>query len=370
MAQLDALPRELAHWTAASTSQYTHTHTQYTPTSTSHSHSQYAPPPHHGGHNHTPMTPPHTDAVEPRRLAPGWGVAQTHLQTQSYTGGAGHRGQLLTPPDDTPPLSEPQSNGYYVPPPQSSSALTSTSTSSTATLPSSSTTTSSSSSTAVPAPAAPTEETEEPLAWAASWLPLSGRGRESAALVAEKTCEMICYLWFAPSVPGATASSTASNSNSTSSGGASSGEGNKDGKENGGGRTTPSPLQLAASPTFVSFTQKLLETTQVSQSVIILALHYIHRLRLRNLATPAQPGSEFRVAVAGLMMGNKYLDDNTYTNATWAAVSLIPLAQINTMEREFLVGCDYSLFVSQKTYEDWGRLLKGLVGARARAAGR
>jgi hypothetical protein len=96
----------------------------------------------------------------------------------------------------------------------------------------------------------------------------------------------------------------------------------------------------------VSFTQKLLETTQVglsfllslpllllahssspfppfylhdsygsltlpqvSQSVIVLALHYIHRLRQRNAGTPAQPGSEFRVAVAGLMMANKFLDE-------------------------------------------------------------
>ncbi|KAJ7362966.1 cyclin-domain-containing protein, partial [Mycena albidolilacea] len=162
---------------------------------------------------------------------------------------------------------------------------------------------------------------------------------------------MICYLWFA----GAGGAAASSSNNATS------------GMKEESGRATPSALQLTASPTFVSFTQKLLETTQLSQSVIVLALHYIHRLRARNAATPAQPGSEFRVAVAGLMMANKFLDDNTYTNATWAAVSLIPLAQINTMEREFLVGCDYNLYVSQGVYEDWGRLLRGLVGARARA---
>nr|GAT48370.1 predicted protein [Mycena chlorophos] len=43
------------------------------------------------------------------------------------------------------------------------------------------------------------------------------------------------------------------------------------------------------------------------------------------------------------MMANKFLDDNIYTNATWASVSSIPLAQINTMEREFLSGCNYAL---------------------------
>ncbi|KAJ7691400.1 hypothetical protein B0H16DRAFT_1752332 [Mycena metata] len=34
---------------------------------------------------------------------------------------------------------------------------------------------------------------------------------------------------------------------------------------------------------------------------------------------------------------SSYLQHLQYTDATWAAVSLVPLAQINTMEREFLV---------------------------------
>ncbi|KAJ7204579.1 hypothetical protein C8J57DRAFT_382812 [Mycena rebaudengoi] len=103
-----------------------------------------------------------------------------------------------------------------------------------------------------------------------------------------------------------------------------------------------------------------------------LALHYIHRLRERNSGVAAhgdsvaQQGSEFRVAVAGLMMANKFLDDNTYTNATWASISLIPLPEINInrMEREFLAGIGYALFVSERVYGDWLRLLKRLVNAR------
>ncbi len=55
--------------------------------------------------------------------------------------------------------------------------------------------------------------------------------------------------------------------------------------------------------------QKLLETTQVSHSVIVLSLHYIYRLKDRNNGTPAQAGSEFRIAVAALMMANKFLDE-------------------------------------------------------------
>ena len=113
-----------------------------------------------------------------------------------------------------------------------------------------------------------------------------------AHFLAEKTCEMICYLWFSTSSPEQAYPSPNHSppclrpSNSST-----------------------STLQLIATPNFVQFMQKLLETTQVSQSVIVLSLHYIYRLKERNRFTPAQPGSEFRIAVAGLMMANKFLDE-------------------------------------------------------------
>ncbi|PSR93881.1 hypothetical protein PHLCEN_2v4599 [Hermanssonia centrifuga] len=83
-------------------------------------------------------------------------------------------------------------------------------------------------------------------------------------------------------------------------------------------------LQFAVSPDFVRFMQKVLETTQVSQSVIVLSSHwqYIYRLKERNRSTNGNlAGSEFRVAVAAPMMANEFVDDNTYTNKTWSEVS-------------------------------------------------
>ncbi|KAI6000919.1 cyclin-domain-containing protein [Pisolithus marmoratus] len=127
---------------------------------------------------------------------------------------------------------------------------------------------------------------------------------------------------------------------------------------------TTSPLQLAPSAAFVQFMHKLLETTQVSQSVIVLSLHYIWRLKERNRFTNGLPGSEFRIAVAALMMANKFLDDNTYTNKTWSEVSGIDLCEIHKMEREFLTAVDFSLHVSGKQYASWLNLLKGLVLAK------
>ncbi|KAF7307889.1 hypothetical protein MKEN_01149500 [Mycena kentingensis (nom. inval.)] len=334
-----------------------------------------------------PMTPPHTNAVEPRRL---WVPAAPHAYSVSK------QSQLLTPPDDEDARPHPQQPPMYslphthakshslsYPPPQPTT-LTATALAYPPPrypynpgVPSHPPVASSSTS-HPPHPhsrqqraseddemaVSESRRTEQDVAkkmepleqdttsWARDWLRVVRTRPESAALVAEKTCEMICYLWFAPA---AATSAPQSASSPPVSPVASPTQ-----------TPTPSPLQLVPSTQFVMFTQKLLETTQLSQSAIVLALHFIHRLRARNRGIPAQAGSEFRVCVAGLMMANKFLDDNTYTNSTWASVSSIPLAQINTMEREFLAGCDYTLYVSAKVYEDWGRLLRGLVGARAR----
>ncbi|PIL30837.1 hypothetical protein GSI_07005 [Ganoderma sinense ZZ0214-1] len=172
----------------------------------------------------------------------------------------------------------------------------------------------------------------------------------SSRFIAEKFCEMICYLWFS------TISSTSASSS----------------KRNRVAPTQPdsfSPhsnastakLQFSVSPAFVRFMQKVLETTQVSHSVIVLSLHYICRLKARNPFTSGQAGSEYRVAIAALMLANKFVDDNTYTNKTWSEVSGIELGEVNRMEREFLLGLDFDLYVNKSTYESWLKFLTGLV---------
>ena len=110
---------------------------------------------------------------------------------------------------------------------------------------------------------------------------------QSSFYLAEKTCEMVCYLWFASTSPAPRRHHSAAPHSSP--------------------QTTS--LQFSVSPHFIQFMQKVLETTQVSQSVIVLSLHYIYRLKERNRLTNSLPGSEFRVAIAALMMANKFVDE-------------------------------------------------------------
>jgi hypothetical protein len=70
----------------------------------------------------------------------------------------------------------------------------------------------------------------------------------------------------------------------------------------------------------------------------VLSLWYIERLRSKNIAAVASCGSEYRLCATGMMLANKYLDDNTYTSKTWSSMTGIPLNEMNvsTLRRE---GC-------------------------------
>ncbi|QRV76827.1 cyclin [Ceratobasidium sp. AG-Ba] len=165
------------------------------------------------------------------------------------------------------------------------------------------------------------------------------RRADSLCTVAQNMCNMVCYLWF--------------------------------GRRSS--HRTPSPYpesaaQFAPRPEFVAFISDLLATTQVSQSVITLALHYIYTLKQANPSIRGRRGSEYRLAVTALMLANKFLDDNTYTNKTWSDVSRISLSEINQMEKEFLSGLNHNLYVDLATYESWVRMLSGLIDAKEREA--
>ena len=61
------------------------------------------------------------------------------------------------------------------------------------------------------------------------------------------------------------------------------------------------------------------------------------------------------------------LDDNTYTNKTWAEVSGISVMEVHIMEVEFLSNMKYALFTSKQEWSDWQSLLGKFAGFVERA---
>ncbi|KAI8960389.1 hypothetical protein F5Y11DRAFT_358478 [Daldinia sp. FL1419] len=106
-------------------------------------------------------------------------------------------------------------------------------------------------------------------------------------------------------------------------------------------------------PAYKQWVNKTLSTTQVTQNVILLALLFVYRLKKANPKVNGSPGSEYRLLTVALMLGNKFLDDNTYTNHTWAEVSSIAVKEIHVMEVEFLSNMRYSLMVTKEQWEEW-----------------
>lgn len=126
--------------------------------------------------------------------------------------------------------------------------------------------------------------------------------------------------------------------------------------------SSPQPtgsLPQEANPTigFRKWVTTLLSTTQVSQNVILLALLFIYRLKKITANVKGKAGSEYRLLTVALMLGNKFLDDNTYTNKTWADVSGISVSEIHVMEVEFLSNMKYNLYTSKEQWSQWHVLL-------------
>ncbi|KAM0700563.1 hypothetical protein Q7P35_012284 [Cladosporium inversicolor] len=132
----------------------------------------------------------------------------------------------------------------------------------------------------------------------------------------------------------------------------------------------PRKLCKDATPTtgFRKWVTTILSTTLVAQNVVLLALLFVYRLKKLNPAVKGKPGSEYRLLTVALMLGNKFLDDNTYTNKTWAEVSGINVAEVHIMEVEFLSNMKYNLFTDVDDWSKWQSLLGKYASFLDRAA--
>ncbi|ORZ18532.1 cyclin-domain-containing protein [Absidia repens] len=104
---------------------------------------------------------------------------------------------------------------------------------------------------------------------------------------------------------------------------------------------------------FKQFCQKIFQDTQISSGCILLALFYFQELRSIYPTLRGTLGSEFRIFTTALILANKYLDDNTFTNRTWSEVSGIPIHELNIMEMEYLTALDYKLHVHCIQFRSW-----------------
>ncbi|KAK5550366.1 hypothetical protein LTR46_011629, partial [Exophiala xenobiotica] len=136
------------------------------------------------------------------------------------------------------------------------------------------------------------------------------------------------------------------------------------------GRPVDGGLLPDAIPTigFRKWVTTIIDTTQVDKNVILLALMFIYRLKKINPSISGKRGSEYRLLAIALMLGNKFLDDNTYTNKTWAEVSGISVTEVHMMEVEFLSNMRYDLCASVEEWNEWKAKLERFGAFNAKAS--
>ncbi|KAG0169008.1 hypothetical protein DFQ28_007305 [Apophysomyces sp. BC1034] len=122
-------------------------------------------------------------------------------------------------------------------------------------------------------------------------------------------------------------------------------------------RPSFSALTFDPSPAFKKFCLQILTATQLTESAIYLALKYIAILLQSNPCIEGAEGSEYRLFIVALILANKFLDDNTFTNKTWSDVSGMKVHDLNIMEAEFLEALDYNLFVRDNEFVRWKGIL-------------
>ena len=97
---------------------------------------------------------------------------------------------------------------------------------------------------------------------------------------------------------------------------------------------------------FRKYVSQILSSTRLPSSTIMLGLFYLSA-RMKIVDETGQDvssaGTVYRMLTTCLLLGSKFLDDNTFQNRSWAEVSSIPVHELNKMELAWLEGFNWEI---------------------------
>ena len=107
--------------------------------------------------------------------------------------------------------------------------------------------------------------------------------------------------------------------------------------------------RTSARPEFRKFVSQMLSSTRLPAPTILLGLHYL-ATRMTLLSTEGKfeygNGSLHWMLTIALLLGSKFLDDNTFQNRSWSEVSSIPVGDLNRLEVEWLAAIGWNMHVN------------------------
>lgn len=100
---------------------------------------------------------------------------------------------------------------------------------------------------------------------------------------------------------------------------------------------------------FRKYVSQILSSTRLPSSTILLGLYYLaERMTLLSNSGKYNHGSGqvYRMLTTALVLGSKFLDDNTFQNRSWSEVSSIPVSELNVLEIEWLTDIQWNMHIN------------------------
>jgi hypothetical protein len=115
-------------------------------------------------------------------------------------------------------------------------------------------------------------------------------------------------------------------------------------------------------PAFRKFVNQILTSTRLPSTTILLGMNYLAKhMNLHQQAgtyNKVSEGELWKMLTVALLLGSKFLDDNTFQNRSWSDVSGIAVVELNTMESKWLQDMNWLLYVNLDRSHDYDAWLK------------
>jgi len=110
----------------------------------------------------------------------------------------------------------------------------------------------------------------------------------------------------------------------------------------------------APPPSFRKWVHQVLCATRLPSATIVLSMWYLQtRMTMLSVRSKDNDLQLYRMLTIALVLGSKFLDDNTFINRSWSEVSGIPVADLNHLETEWLVAIDFKLHRDPTEQHGW-----------------
>ncbi len=99
-------------------------------------------------------------------------------------------------------------------------------------------------------------------------------------------------------------------------------------------------------PAFRKFVSQILTSTRLPCSTILLGMYYLaSRMNMlsMNRVYKASKAQVYHMLTIALLLGSKFLDDNTFQNRSWAEVTGLSVTELNSLEMEWLSAIGWKL---------------------------